>query len=87
MPYEIQFKTSAWKVFRKLQGEVRGRVAEAILGLAEDPRPPNAKKLSGKADYYRVRVGDYRVIYEIHENVLVVLVIKIGHRGDVYRRL
>ena len=87
MPYEIQFKTSAWKAFSKLKGEARGRVTEAIMGLAENPRPQNARKLSGKGDFYRVRVGDYRVIYEIHEKALVVLIFKVGHRRDVYRKL
>lgn len=97
MAYEIQFKTSAWKAFNKLKGEARGRVAEAIMGLAENPRPQNARKLSGKGDFYRVRAGDYRVIYEIpacaasaagrHENVLVVLIVKVGHRRDVYKKL
>ena len=87
MLYEIQFKTSAWKAFGKLKGEARGRVAEAIMALAENPMPQNARKLSARGDFYRIRVGDYRVIYEIHENTLVVLILKVGHRRDVYKKL
>jgi mRNA interferase RelE/StbE len=70
-----------------LEAEARGRLAETIMGLAEDPKPRNARKLSGKGDFYRVRTGNYRVIYEIHESVLVVLIVKVGHRRDVYKRL
>lgn len=86
MHYEIQFKSSAWKAFQKFQGEARARLTEAIWELGEDPRPPGAVKLKGR-DFYRIRVGDYRVIYEIREQALVVLIIKVAHRRDVYRGL
>ena len=85
--YEIQFKSSAWRVFKKLQGETRGRVTEAIWSLSEDPRPPGAVKLKGQRDLFRIRAGDYRVIYEIREQALVVLIIKVGHRRDIYQGL
>lgn len=62
-------------------------MAEAILALGENPRPKGASKLSGQRPFYRVRVGDYRVIYEIQEKILVVLVIKVGHRREVYQKL
>jgi len=87
MPYEIQFKASAWKTFNKLDREARGRVAEAIMGLSENPKPQQARKLSGAEDFYRVRVGDFRVIYQVREGALVVLIIKVGHRRDVYKTL
>jgi len=85
MAYEIQFKSSAWKAFKKLQGETRGRVAEAIWALGDNPRPHGSVKLAGQRDLYRIRVGDYRVIYEIQEKALVVLIVKVGHRKDAYR--
>ena len=87
MSFEIQFKSSAWNSFRKLPGETRGRVAEAIWSLGEDPRPRGAIKLKGRRDFFRIRAGEYRVIYEIRDEALVVLIIKVGHRRDVYQGL
>ncbi len=54
-------------------------------GLAVNPRPKGVKKLSGLDDLYRIRVGDYRIVYQIHDDRLIVLVVRIGHRKDVYR--
>jgi mRNA interferase RelE/StbE len=59
-------------------------VTGAISSLQSNPRPAGCKKLAGNADYYRIRVGDYRVLYEIRDRVLLVLVIKVGHRREVY---
>jgi mRNA interferase RelE/StbE len=61
------------------------RVDERILALAEEPRPPRAVKLQGAEGYFRIRVGDYRVVYAIEDDVLIVLVVRIGHRREVYR--
>ena len=61
------------------------RVDARILALAEEPRPPAAVKMQGPEGYYRVRVGDYRVVYAIEDDVLLVLVVRIGHRREVYR--
>ncbi|MBX3739382.1 MAG: type II toxin-antitoxin system RelE/ParE family toxin [Akkermansiaceae bacterium] len=69
----------------KLQPAVAQRVDAAILKLADDPHPPGSLKLAGDENAYRIRVGDYRIIYEIRNEVLVVLVVKIGHRKDIYR--
>jgi mRNA interferase RelE/StbE len=66
---------------RHAQEAIRDRVDS----LADNPRPPSCKHLKG-ADLYRVRAGDYRVIYQIQDNILLVLVVKIGHRREVYRR-
>ncbi len=66
-------------------GVDRARVTEAIRALGDAPRPPAAKKLSGRSAW-RIRVGDYRVLYEVDDNRLVVLVVRIGHCRDVYRR-
>ena len=68
-----------------LPADVRRRIGAKIDALADEPRPPRVRKLAGMRDTYRVRVGDYRVIYEIHDDVLLVLVIDVGHRRDVYR--
>ena len=61
------------------------RVARRIDGLADNPRPPGVEKLKGAEGLWRVRVGDYRVIYTVRDEVLLVLVIRIGHRREVYR--
>lgn len=61
------------------------RIAATIDALAGDPRPSGCRKLAGTDRLYRVRVGDYRVVYEIHDDRLLVLVIKLGHRREVYR--
>jgi mRNA interferase RelE/StbE len=63
------------------------RVDARIRGLAEVPRPPGAKKLEGIDDFYRVRSGNYRIIYRIEEAHLVILIVDVGHRRDIYRRL
>ena len=57
-----------------------------IDSLAETPRPPDAKKLQGFDNTYRIHVGDYRILYEIHDNILLVLIVEVGHRRRVYRR-
>ena len=69
-----------------MSSDVLRRLEEAISGLGEEPRPQGARKLQGVEDLYRIRVGDYRVIYQIQDKALVVLVVKIGHRGEVYGR-
>ena len=85
MAYRVFITPSADRVIAKLPQDVRRRVADRIAALAENPRPPGSVKLTGE-DTYRIRVGDYRIIYSIHDDRLVVIVIDVGHRGDVYRR-
>jgi mRNA interferase RelE/StbE len=70
---------------RKLDPGARRRVQAAIELLAEQPRPPGAKKLVGGDGEWRVRTGDYRIIYEVHDDVLLVLVVAVGHRRDIYQ--
>lgn len=82
--YRIEIKRSAAKELGKIRKEDRERIIERIRELAVDPRPPGAKRLSGESKY-RVRQGDYRVLYEIHDEVVTVIVVKIAHRRDVYR--
>lgn len=71
---------------RKLDPAARRRVQAAIELLAAEPRPTGAKKLAAGSGEWRVRTGDYRVIYEINDGILLVLVVAVGHRRDIYRR-
>lgn len=86
MPYRIEFAPSARRQLHKLPNETRVRVASALSVLAANPRPPGVKKLSGEEYLYRIRVGDHRIIYQIRDKELIVLVVKIGHRREVYRQ-
>lgn len=83
--YRVQVVATARRELLKLPAKLRVRVADSIRALSADPRPPGCKKLAGNAAYYRIRAGDYRVLYDIREREVLVLVIKIGHRRDVYR--
>ena len=83
--YQLQLLPTARRELLKLPAKIRVRVTDAIRGLQANPRPTGCKKLAGNADYYRIRVGDYRVLYEIRDRVLLVLVIRVGHRREVYR--
>ncbi|MCY3023804.1 MAG: type II toxin-antitoxin system RelE/ParE family toxin [Planctomycetota bacterium] len=85
MAYRIEYRPAFERAFRKLPAEVQSRVAPKISALADNPRPHGCVKMAGPEDLYRLRVGEYRIIYEIHDEVLVVLVIRIGHRREVYR--
>jgi mRNA interferase RelE/StbE len=83
--YSVQIKKSAAKELDRLPKKDRQRIVERIRGLGENPRPPGAEKLSGRSDKFRIRQGDYRILYEIEDQVLTVYLVKIGHRKDVYR--
>ena len=83
--YRVEIARSAEKQLRKLSKQQQQRLAKAMGALAHDPHPPGSRKLQGYNDVYRMRVGSYRIVYEMFEDRLIVLVIKIGHRRDVYR--
>jgi mRNA interferase RelE/StbE len=85
VPHRIRFAPAALRQFRKLPAAVQRRLSPHIDALANDPRPHGVVKLSGLSDIYRVRVGEYRIIYEIQDVGLVILVLKIGNRRDVYK--
>jgi len=85
MPYTIEFTTSGAREFKALERPIQRRVATRIDALARDPFPPGSKKLQGEPDHYRIRVGDYRVIYRVEGKRVAILIVKIGHRRDVYR--
>jgi mRNA interferase RelE/StbE len=82
---EVRISRSAERQLGRLPREDQLRVARAMLALAEEPFPRGARKLVGYDDVYRVRVGRYRVLYSVDDDALIVLVLKIGHRKDVYR--
>lgn len=84
--YQIQISNSVYHQFRKLAAKNQQRVKEAIAGLSENPRPPGVKKLVGEGneDDYRIRVGDYRVLYHINDNSKQVIVYRVNSRENVY---
>jgi mRNA interferase RelE/StbE len=85
--YRLLIKASAAKELRAIPNKRdRQRIVKRILGLETDPRPPGSQKLSGR-ERYRIRQGQYRIVYGIEKDELVVYVVKIGHRRDVYRAL
>ena len=83
--YRVEFASRAQRMFRNLTADVQRRLDPALQGLRQDPRPPGCKKLSGDESVWRIRVGDYRIVYQIQDNELLVLVVKVGHRRDIYR--
>ena len=87
MVYQVEFTPACRRQFRKLPPEVQRRLVPVIDELADDPHPATSKKLVGPSDLWRVRVGDYRLIYAIEDSHLVVLMVRIGHRREVYEGL
>ena len=84
MKYSVVLPRSVRRTLDRLPDAVTGRILSRLAELETNPRPADVKKLKGR-DAWRIRVGDYRVIYEIHDRELQVLVITVGHRRDVYR--
>jgi mRNA interferase RelE/StbE len=86
--YEISLLPTATRELAGLSVAVQRRIGRAIDALAADPRPRGSRRLAGKPaeQTWRIRVGDYRVLYEIRDAALIVLVIRIGHRREIYRR-
>lgn len=85
MPYEIIIEKTARKALKAIQREDQIIIAQAITDLADEPRPSGCIKMKGR-DAWRIRVGDYRIIYEIEDVILIVTVVTIGHRRDVYKK-
>lgn len=82
--YLVVIKPLAEKKLNKLPVQVRAALMNAIHKLADDPRPPGCKKLRGYAGLYRIRSGDYRIMYSIEDKILTVFVTQVGHRSEVY---
>lgn len=85
MTYAISYVRSAAKAISKLDRPTAVRIIEAIELLAGDPRPSGCIQLKGGDGEFRIRVGDYRIIYDVEDDQLVILVLRIGHRREVYR--
>ena len=85
--YRIEFTPRAARDFRTLPKGVQRRLAPLIDTLAKHPRTADAIKLTGADNLYRIRSGDYRILYQIKDAICIVLIIRLGHRKDVYRRL
>lgn len=83
--YKIEWKQSARRELRNMDRVVIPRILAAVAALADDPYPKGSKKLMGSEHTYRSRVGDYRVVYSIRAALLIIEVIRVGHRKDVYR--
>lgn len=84
--YSIEFDKSVKKTLSKLPNEIIKKLLDTIVKLADDARPNGCKKLQSNGDYYRIKVGNYRIIYEINDGELLILVVEIGHRKEVYKR-
>jgi mRNA interferase RelE/StbE len=82
--YRIEFRPAALRELRKIDRAVQPRLHGAIALLAQDPRPPASRQLRGR-DGYRLRVGDYRIIYTINDGILLIVIVTVGHRRDVYQ--
>ncbi len=85
--YELRLTRNAQKDLRKLHDPTLARILKAIEALKTNPRPPGSKKLAGAEDLWRIRVGNYRVIYSIEDTIRVVTVTRVAHRKDVYDSL
>lgn len=85
MEYAIRFRPSALREFQKLPRDVQKRIAPHIDALADSPRPAGAKRLKAEFNRWRTRVGSYRVVYEVNDGLLVVLVVGVAHRRQIYR--
>lgn len=84
--YEVRFSNTARKGLRRLDRESRERVVRAAEALGEEPRPRGARPVQG-TPFLRIRSGDYRIIYEVREDVLLILVVRVAHRKEAYRNL
>lgn len=86
-PYDIVLKRSAVKDIRRIPSSILHSIQERIAALATDPFPQNAEPIEGYPDYYRIRIGHYRVIYDVTVTVRIITIVRVGHRKDVYRKL
>jgi mRNA interferase RelE/StbE len=82
--YSIQIEPAAWRELMRLPEKVQEAVFNAIYRLEAEPRPSGCKKLQGKTGFYRIRVGDFRVVYDVQDGILVVIIVAVGDRKDIY---
>ena len=84
MYYKVEFAPLAHRQLRKLERAIQIRLLQRIETLSTNPRPSGVKKLAAEADLYRIRIGEYRVVYQIRDRDLLILIVKIGHRREIY---
>ncbi|MDI6686867.1 MAG: type II toxin-antitoxin system RelE/ParE family toxin [Desulfobacterales bacterium] len=87
MRYSVEFRPAVLKSLKQLPKKELRRIKKKIDNLAENLPDPATTKMKGNNSFHRIRAGNYRIVYEIHEDRLVILVVKIGHRKDVYKKL
>ncbi len=87
MRYSVEFRPAVLKSMKRLPKKELRRIKNKIDDLADNLPDPTITKMKGNNTFHKIRIGDYRIIYEIHEDRLVILVVKVGHRKDVYKRL
>ena len=85
MRYKLAVAAKVEKQLKRLPADWATRIRKQILLLADDPRPPGSKKIQGAHSIYRIRIGNYRVIYDVSDRELTVLIVKVGHRREIYR--
>jgi len=85
MSYQVSLRPGAERQRRKLDGQVRRHINEALLSLEDTPRPPGVVKLRNRENEWRMRVGNYRIIYEIDDNQHLITILRINHRREAYR--
>lgn len=83
--YTIEIDHDAQKILRRQGRTTRDRLIKAIFALADNPQPSSSRKLEGYKNLFRLRVGDWRIVYQINDNQLLVVVLEVGARGDIYR--
>lgn len=83
--HKILVDPRAAKQLVAISSTYRKRIVAKIDALQSDPRPTGCKKLQGERDVYRIRIGDYRVVYQIRDKELLILIVRVGHRGEIYR--
>jgi mRNA interferase RelE/StbE len=87
MAYSATIKRSAVKNIARLDADTKERIAAALRGLTDNPRPRGSRKIEGRSDTWRVRVGVMRIVYEINDNILLIDVIRVAHRSEAYQGL
>lgn len=86
-PYDIVVKQSVLKDIRRIPQSILGKLKEKIAALAHEPFPPGAEPIQGYGHHYRIRLGNYRIIYQVATTIRIITIVKVGHRKDVYKAL
>jgi mRNA interferase RelE/StbE len=85
LSYQVELAPAAVRQLKKLTRDIQQRIVQRLEELAQEPRPDGVVKLEGVESLYRIRLGDYRIVYQIQDEILLIMVVKIAHRREVYR--